>query len=198
MKRLDQDVAPVDEDGAWQEAIKGIKKIPQKEEKPQPPLIVGKISPKLNYAEVYSGAPLQPLALGNIDNIDRRTAEKFKRGEFAIERRLDLHGMTEKEAFAAVDEFVRKAYMQKCRCLLIVTGKGLNREDDAWYEKKGILKDCVPNWLNGPELRPLILSICYAQPEDGGTGAIYVLLRSRRTPVKRPEAVRTRTSITSL
>ena len=52
MKRLDQDVVPVDEDGAWQEAIKGIKKIPQKEEKPQPPLIVGKISPKLNYAEV--------------------------------------------------------------------------------------------------------------------------------------------------
>ena len=103
---------------------------------------------------------MQPLSLGNTDNIDRRTAEKFKRGEFAIERRLDLHGMTEKEAFAAVDEFVRKAYMQKCRCLLIVTGKGLNREDDAWYEKKGILKDCVPNWLNGPELRPLILSIC--------------------------------------
>lgn len=179
MKRLDRIVAPED-DGAWQEAISGVKKLPETEEKPQAPLIVGNITPKINYASAYSGNSLETLQIGNTDNIDRRTAEKFKRGEFKIERSLDLHGLTEKEAFAAVDDFIRHAYMQGLRCVLIVTGKGINHEDAVWYEKKGILKDCVPNWLNNPELRPLILGISYAKQEDGGTGALYVLLRRNR------------------
>lgn len=177
MKRLNPDAVPLDDDGAWAEALKGVRKLPEVEEKPEAPLILGNITPKINYAAAYSGAPLKPLELGNTDNIDRRTAEKFKRGEFKIERRLDLHGLTEKEAFSAVEDFVRNAYLQKLRCVLIVTGKGIIREDDAWYEKKGILREALPSWLNNPELRPLILSICQAKPEDGGNGAFYLLLR---------------------
>lgn len=181
MKRLDRTAVPADDDGAWQEAVSGVKKLPETEEKPQAPLIIGNITPKINYAAAYSGNSLEQLQIGNTDNIDRRTAEKFKRGEFKIERTLDLHGLTEKEAFVAVDDFIRHAYMQGLRCVLIVTGKGINHEDAVWYEKKGILKDCVPNWLNNPELRPLILGISYAKQEDGGTGALYVLLRRNRT-----------------
>ena len=188
MKRLDHHIAPIDEDGAWAEAVTGVKKLPPTEEKPEAPLILGNITPKINYAAAYSGNALERLEVGNTDNIDRRTAEKFKRGEFQIERRLDLHGLTEKEAFSAVDDFIRHAYLQGLRCVLIVTGKGLTREDDAWYEKKGILKECVPNWLNNPELRPLILSISHARPEDGGKGALYVLLRRvrSRTGITKP------------
>ena len=183
MKRLDRATVPADEDGAWAEATAGVKRLPPAEEKPEAPLIIGDIRPKINYAAAYSGEPLNRLEIGNTDNIDRRTAEKFKRGEFSIERRLDLHGLTEKEAFAAVDDFIRQAYLQKLRCVLIVTGKGITKENDAWYEKKGILKECVPNWLNAPELRPLILSISHARPEDGGDGALYILLRRcRGTP----------------
>ena len=181
MKCLDHIAVPVDSDNAWAEVIAEVKKLPETEEKPQAPLIIGDISPKINYAAAYSGNTLAPLQIGNTDNIDRRTAEKFKRGEFLIEQTLDLHGLTEKEAFAAVDDFIRNAYMQKRRCVLIVTGKGINREDDAWYEKKGILKECVPGWLSNPELRPLILGISYAKPEDGGSGALYVLLRRNRS-----------------
>lgn len=180
MKRLDHIAVPIDNDNAWADAVADVKKLPETEEKPQAPLIIGNITPKINYAAAYSGNALASLEIGNTDNIDRRTAEKFKRGEFPIERTLDLHGLTEKEAFSAVDDFIRHAYMQKLRCVLIVTGKGINHENDAWYEKKGILKECVPGWLNNPELRPLILGISYAKQEDGGTGALYVLLRRSR------------------
>ncbi len=179
MKRLNPVAVPPDDDGAWAEAVKGVHRLPPREEKPEAPLIIGDITPKINYAAAYSGDALPPLEPGNVDNIDRRTAEKFMRGEFKIERQLDLHGLTEKEAFAAVDDFIRHAYLQKLRCVLIVTGKGLNREDDAWYEKKGILREALPSWLNNPELRPLILSLCQAKPEDGGNGAFYIFLRRR-------------------
>lgn len=180
MKRLDQERAATDEDGAWEEVISGVKKLPSVEEKPTAPLIIGEISPTVNYAAAYSGNKLDELQIGNVDNVDRRTADKFKRGEFPIQRRLDLHGMREKEACQAVDEFIRGSYLQGLRCVLIVTGKGINKADDAWYEKKGILKDSVPSWLNSPELRPLILSLSYALPEDGGEGALYILLRRKR------------------
>ena len=182
MKRLDQDVVPAEDDNiAWCDEVKGIKKLELTEEKPLAPLVIGDIKQSINYAAAYSGSCLNNLQVGDVDNIDKRTAEKFKRGEFKLQARLDLHGKTEKEAFAEVRDFVRNAYMQKLRFIMIITGKGINKKDDWWYEKKGILKDCVPNWLNGAELRPLILSFCYAQPEDGGEGALYVLLRRQRS-----------------
>lgn len=181
MKRLDQDVALAEDDTlAWAEEIKGIKMTKRAEEKPSAPLIIGDIRQSINYAAAYNGNSLNNLQVGNVDNIDKRTADKFKKGEFKLQATLDLHGKTEKEAFTEVVDFVRSSYMQKLRFIMIITGKGINKADDFWYEKKGILKDSVPNWLNGAELRPLILSFCYAKPEDGGEGALYVLLRRQR------------------
>ncbi|MBE6444944.1 MAG: hypothetical protein E7019_02655 [Alphaproteobacteria bacterium] len=180
MKRLDKDVAPADNDPDWLEIIKSVKKIPQSEEKPTAPLIINEPEDNIHYSEVYNGDTLRRLEVGCVDNIDRRTAEKFKKGNFKIEARLDLHGKTEKQAFEAVEDFVKKSYLKKLRCILIITGKGFNKEDDLWYEKKGILKEAVPSWLNRTELRPLILSFSYANQEDGGSGALYVLLRRKR------------------
>lgn len=182
MKRLDTDDVP-ENDEAWNDLIKDVKKIKQKEEKPTSPLVIDKINPKIDYSSVHNGNFLHYLTVGNVDNIDKNTAEKFKRGMIPIEKRLDLHGLTEKEAFNAVDNFIRNAYIQKLRCVLIVTGKGINKDNTPWYDKKGILKESVPNWLNGAELRPLILSFSYACPKDGGNGALYVLIRRNRKTI---------------
>lgn len=181
MKKL-SDIAPAEPDEIWNEAFKGVKKLKQPEIPPgaEAPLIIGEVRRSINYAQVYGGSALGSLKVGEFENIDKRTAEKFRKGEFRIERRLDLHGLTEKEAFDAVDSFIRNAYLQGLRCVLIITGKGINRETDDWYDKKGILKESVPNWLNTPELRPLILAVSHATPEDGGSGALYVLLRRHR------------------
>ncbi|MBR2033502.1 MAG: Smr/MutS family protein [Alphaproteobacteria bacterium] len=180
MKRLNIEDVPAEDSKYWEDEVSDIKRFSPQEEKPSAPLIISPPTPKICYANAYSGNKLDTLSIGDVDNIDRKTADKFKKGEFKIQRRLDLHGFTEKEAFSAVVDFVKESYIQKLRCILIVTGKGLNKETDAWYEKKGILKECVPNWLNLPELRPLILSFAYATAEDGGSGALYVLLRRHR------------------
>lgn len=187
MKKLNETPQIKDAD-AWEENIKGIKKFKQPEIPPgaEAPLIIDEVRQSVNYADAYSGSALGSLNIGEFDSIDRRTAEKFRKGEFKIERRLDLHGLTEKEAFEAVGSFIRNAYLQSLRCVLIITGKGLTRETDDWYDKKGILKECVPAWLNTPELRPLILAASYAKQEDGGTGALYVLLRRHRQTIRKP------------
>ncbi len=183
MKQIKNDAEPADTD-VWLEAVKDIKKLPEAEAKPQAPLIIDEIEARVNYADAYSGNCLEPLKTGELPNIDRRTADRFKRGEMPIERRLDLHGYKETEAYAEVCKFIKDAYLAGCRNVLIITGKGLKRETDDIFETKGIIKERVPQWLNTQELRPLILGINYALPKDGGEGALYVLLR-RQAKTKR-------------
>jgi DNA-nicking Smr family endonuclease len=92
----------------------------------------------------------------------------LKRGEMAIAARLDLHGMTQDEAHRALHRFIARSAGAKLRNLLVVTGKS------------GVLHSAVPRWLDEPELRPFVLAQVRAQPKDGGSGALYVLLRRQR------------------
>lgn len=105
--------------------------------------------------------------------LDRATAQKLKRGKIAIGRKLDLHGMTERDAHAALDGFVRRCWESDVRALLIVTGKGRQGE--------GVLRRNLPRWLASGVNAPRVLSIAPAQAQHGGDGAYYVLLRKRRT-----------------
>jgi DNA-nicking Smr family endonuclease len=117
---------------------------------------------------------LPALKPGVSPGVDRRTAEKHRRGRLPVEARLDLHGMTQEEAHRALERFLPRAQESGCRSVLIITGKG-SRDGT-----RGVLKEAVPRWLNQSPLRALILSISWAQPKDGGAGALYVLLRRIR------------------
>lgn len=113
--------------------------------------------------------------------IDKATLRKFKREEFNIEAKLDLHGLTEDKAFTEVNNFVTQCYNKGKRCIIIITGKGLTvREDDDIFTPKGILKKQVPQWLNMPQIRAMILT--YKNPSEklGGSGALYILLRRNK------------------
>jgi len=105
--------------------------------------------------------------------IDRRSAQRLRRGEMDIEARLDLHGMTEAEAHRALERFIAAAAAAERRCLLVITGKGSGG-------KPGVLRAGVPRWLGEGANRALVLDLVPAQPKDGGAGALYVLLRRRR------------------
>ena len=105
-------------------------------------------------------------------DIDRRTGEKLKRGQFEIDGRIDLHGMTQDKAQTSLGAFILRSYAANKRCLLIITGKG--------EKGRGVLKQRLPEWLNDPELSGAVLRIVPATPKDGGSGAFYVLLRRRR------------------
>ena len=99
----------------------------------------------------------------------------------ATEAELDLHGCTEDKAFDKVVNFVKTSYLRGKRCIHIITGKGLHAPDDFdFFAARGVLKDRVPQWLNLPEIRPLILIIDHPAPKDGGTGVIRILLRRKR------------------
>ncbi|MEL6197041.1 MAG: Smr/MutS family protein [Pseudomonadota bacterium] len=115
--------------------------------------------------------------------LDRRTAERLRRGERAPDLRLDLHGMTAERAHRALDRFVAQAIGQGARMLLVITGKGGRRapEDAPWLpEGRGVLRDAVPRWLrHGPHARR-ILGVYEAHLRHGGAGALYVYLKKPR------------------
>ena len=127
-------------------------------------------------------APKQPLPktakahleLGQVVDVDKSTADKLKRGRMKVDATLDLHGMTQNKAYGALSDFIARAYDKGHRCVLVVTGKGI------WREGGGVLKEQVPKWLNQPGNRTKILSISHAIQRDGGSGAIYVLIKRRR------------------
>ena len=111
----------------------------------------------------------------DFSHMDGSLAKRFKREEFSPEATLDLHGVTEKDAFERVCDFVKSAYSQKKRCILIITGKG--HEDDTLFSEHGILRKSVPNWLTNSEISSLILAYKNPSPALGGSGALYILLR---------------------
>jgi DNA-nicking Smr family endonuclease len=113
--------------------------------------------------------PMPPPPLDTFAGLDRASAERLRRGRYPIEARLDLHGMTQAEAHRALNGFVAGSRSLGRRVVLVITGHG--------RISGGVLKTAVPRWLNEPELRRHVLAIAGAQPRDGGTGALYLLLR---------------------
>ena len=121
---------------------------------------------------------LPPLSSSAAPGLDRRTAERLRRGELPIEARLDLHGMTREEAHRALDDFLTHAAGMGQRCVLVITGKGRSR--GATDETGGVLRAAVPRWLNESPNRGRLLAFAPARPQHGGGGALYLLLRRRR------------------
>lgn len=119
-------------------------------------------------------SPPAPLSHGSRDGLDRRKAERLRRGKLPIEASLDLHGLRQADAHRRLETFLADCQAAGKRCVLVVTGKGLHRED------AGVLRAAVPRWLNEPPTRGRVLSFDYAQPKHGGTGALYILLRRKR------------------
>jgi DNA-nicking Smr family endonuclease len=107
--------------------------------------------------------------------LDKKTAQKLKKGRIPIERRLDLHGMTRDEACKTLHEFIADAWADERRCLLVITGKGLKLDGEI-----GSLRRETPLWLNMAPSKARVMAFCQAAPKDGGSGALYVLLRKNR------------------
>src|SRR5262245_11453857 len=118
--------------------------------------------------------PVPELAVGRIVDVDKRLAERLRRGQLPIEGKLDLHGLTQGEAHDQLGGFIAISQKQGRRCILVVTGKGL------WREGAGILRENVPRWLNERPNRARVLAVAQAQPQHGGAGALYVLLKRLR------------------
>lgn len=110
--------------------------------------------------------------------LDGRTAQRLKRGRIALEDSIDLHGMNQAEAHAALLQFMRRSAALKYRCVLVITGKGSRKaSEDA---PQGILRKRLPEWLSLEPLRSLVLKCEGARQHHGGSGAFYIYLRRNR------------------
>lgn len=117
---------------------------------------------------------------GAMVGLDPRLLRRLRNGEFASQAHLDLHGMTSEEARRAVERFLTRAYQSGKRCVLIVHGRGHNSKDQI-----PVLKSRLATWLARGQWARLVLAFTSARLCDGGTGALYVLLRRQRN-TKRP------------
>jgi len=93
---------------------------------------------------------------------------KLRKGEWSIQRQLDLHGLRSDDAREALGAFIREAHKQGIRCLRVVHGKGLGSPGKA-----PVLKNKVHSWL---VQKNEVLAFVQAKPADGGAGALVVLL----------------------
>ena len=118
----------------------------------------------------------QPLA-----PLERRLRQRLAKGNERIDRRLDLHGLTQREAHDALAHFLRSAQSEGARIVLVVTGKGARGAECDPFSERGVLRRLVPQWLKGPEFRDLVVGFEAAHVGHGGTGALYVQLRRRRS-----------------
>jgi len=103
--------------------------------------------------------------------VQRQTIRKLRRGKYKIEAELDLHGMTVDIARVALSDFLNLCSSHSQRCVRIIHGKGLGSEN-----KQAVLKNKLNQWL---QKRDNVLVFCSARPADGGTGAIYLLLKRK-------------------
>lgn len=104
--------------------------------------------------------------------IQQKAQKKLRRGELPIEEELDLHGYTVNEAKIAIQDFLYECKRQHIRYIRIIHGKGYRSD-----QKIPVLKTHVAYWL--PQVSD-VLAFSSAQARDGGTGAIYVILKSSR------------------
>jgi DNA-nicking Smr family endonuclease len=98
---------------------------------------------------------------------------RLARGRAPTPRALDLHGMTQDAARAALFRFLLHAQAEGLRAVSVVTGRGLQGD--------GVLRRRAPEWLAEPHLRDVVAGVAEAHRRHGGAGALYVALKRRKT-----------------
>ncbi|MGH8453391.1 MAG: Smr/MutS family protein, partial [Nevskiales bacterium] len=120
--------------------------------------------------------PIDPAMLETGDEIEYRqdgvqlsVMRKLRRGQYARQAELDLHGLTVVQAREQLAVFLTRAAARDLRCVRVIHGKGLRSS-----QRGPVLKPKVAHWLRQ---RREVLAYCSASPMEGGSGAVYVLLR---------------------
>jgi DNA-nicking Smr family endonuclease len=142
----------------------------------------------LHRKKIDAPAPVEPVSpqpaapahpsLPTLAQLDRRLRQKLARGRTDVDAVIDLHGMRQQEAHAALHGFLQRSQREGAKVVLVVTGKGQGL-DEAGFETFGVLRRSVPHWLRAPEWRGFVVGFEEASRGHGGTGALYVRLRRR-------------------
>lgn len=116
--------------------------------------------------------PVHPAHEGEAEKaIEPRRKHRIAKEREAIGGRLDLHGLDQDRARAVLEGFLRRAWDEGYRAVLVITGKGVQGD--------GVLKRRAPEWLAAPHLSPIVAGISEAHRKHGGEGALYVALKRK-------------------
>lgn len=187
-------VREADEDEAlFAEAVAGVAPLPQTRRPPAPvyrepiPLserereVIRELDALVSGEAPFDERESDEFMTGCVPGLDPRVLRSLRKGEFTPQGDLDLHGCDAATARALVESFLVTAHARGLRCLRIVHGRG-HRSPNG----EAVLKPSLPRWLARGPARLIVLAYSSALPADGGTGAMYVLLRkggaARRAP----------------
>jgi DNA-nicking Smr family endonuclease len=125
-------------------------------------------------------APARKVPI-NLPVADASGHKKVRRGKLDIDARIDLHGMRQVEAQTALAGIITRTRADNGRCILVVTGKGrpIDPGEDYITPQPGVIKRRLPEWLAGSHIREHVSGYAPANARDGGSGAFYVLLKSK-------------------
>lgn len=140
---------------------------------PPPPMPTGRVTDpaaRIPISEVKPTTPPRPPWLGP-EAIEPRRKHRIARERDPIEARIDLHGMVQDQARAALMGFLRRAQDEGYRSVLVITGKGVQGD--------GIIRRRTPEWLGDAALRDVVAGLSHAHRRHGGDGAFYVALKRK-------------------
>jgi DNA-nicking Smr family endonuclease len=178
---------PTTDDELWALAVEGAAPLADRSTRikpdPQPITVAAEpLDPELAaYDElraiVYGAAPFDisdsdEFIEGATRGLDRHVLRRLRRGEFAVQAHVDLHGLTRDEARSELEAFLLRSRQSGKRCVLVVHGRGLHSKDQV-----PVLKDALKRWMATARFVDHVLAFATARPHDGGLGAVYVLLR---------------------
>jgi DNA-nicking Smr family endonuclease len=168
----------------WESVAKQIKPLRRRPRAPKAPIEEHSVTTK-SASSAKSSPAARPAKIARPDKppvpplapLGRRERSQLSRGRKEIDARLDLHGMTQTRAHRALLAFLQRANSDDLRFVLVITGKGRTLGPES---ERGVLRRQVPEWLNLPEFRALVVGFEEAHIGHGGEGALYVRVRRAR------------------
>ena len=162
-----------DEVKLWRAVASTVNPAPGRKLPPEPPAAVTPAKPPLRPAP--PPPPAKPPTLRRpsaaLHAIEPNRRRRIAIGREEIGASLDLHGLGQDAARAALERFVTRAHLEGCRAVLVITGQG--------RLGGGVLRKRLVEWLETPPLRAMIAGVSAAQRRHGGDGAFYVALKAR-------------------
>jgi len=144
--------------------------------------LAGRVAPRIEPQDVPAAPVERPLPVKNPlktraaytapADIEPNRLRRIVREP--MEARIDLHGMDQDRAKAALEGFLIRAWSEGYRSALVITGKGTRGE--------GVLRRRTPEWLASPTLRDIVAGVSEAHRHHGGEGALYVALKRKPRP----------------
>lgn len=136
----------------------------------EPPTHLASIAPLRVAPEEIKPAPAK-VPKGPAERIEPNRKRRIVKAHEPIGARLDMHGLDQDQARATLEGFIRRAYEDGHRAVLVITGKG--------KVGHGVLRLRTPEWLAGPAVREMIAGVSTADQRHGGEGALYVALKRK-------------------